>query len=645
MKRLLFLTAILLTATVMNAQLKRSVPEHSTPASGPETTNPLNIETVRATVLQDFEGYADFSLACPPWTTTDVDGFNTYGIDGYTFLHTGEPFAYIIFNPAATTPAIDNDPALTPHSGYRYAASFAAISHPNNDWLISPQIALGTNGHLKFWVKSYTDTYGLERYKVGVSTTDLNPSSFTIITPGPYVEASTTWTQKDFDLSAYAGMNIYVGIECVSDDAFIFMVDDVEVTSETGTGSATLTGKVTDAVNGQPIANAMVSVAGLDDITDQNGNYAINNIPSGFLNANFNASATSGDAPLTVQFTDQSTEGSQTVTASATGYTSYSNNGVVIPEDGTLELQIALSPTLASGQYRFVLTWGETPLDLDSHLKTPLIGGTAYHIFYQSQGSVDSPPYVILDIDDQVSYGPETTTIYQVQDGVYHYYIHNYSTTPAITGSNAVVQIFNDAGLLQTLQVPTTGTGLYWDVCTFTGPAGTINIINQITETEPGGSPKLAELPAKKTPVPGNRNIVSWNWTFGDGGTSTDQSPSHTYAANGTYNVALTISDGTNTNTETKNAYIQVGPAGLDVPAWEKEVSIYPNPVKDLLNINSGLMVKSVRLNDLSGIEKMRQAVFGHDFTLETGNIAPGVYILTVETEKGAMQRKISITR
>lgn len=38
-------------------------------------------------------------------------------------------------------------------------------------------------------------------------------------------------------------------------------------------------------------------------------------------------------------------------------------------------------------------------------------------------------------------------------------------------------------------------------------------------------------------------SVVSWSWTFGDGGTSTSQNPSHTYGANGTYTVALTVTD------------------------------------------------------------------------------------------------------
>lgn len=38
-------------------------------------------------------------------------------------------------------------------------------------------------------------------------------------------------------------------------------------------------------------------------------------------------------------------------------------------------------------------------------------------------------------------------------------------------------------------------------------------------------------------------NVQSWAWTFGDGGTSSIQNPVHTYAAPGTYNVTLTVTD------------------------------------------------------------------------------------------------------
>jgi len=35
-------------------------------------------------------------------------------------------------------------------------------------------------------------------------------------------------------------------------------------------------------------------------------------------------------------------------------------------------------------------------------------------------------------------------------------------------------------------------------------------------------------------------DITAWLWTFGDGSTTTSQSPSHTYSSDGTYQVSLT---------------------------------------------------------------------------------------------------------
>ncbi len=55
---------------------------------------------------------------------------------------------------------------------------------------------------------------------------------------------------------------------------------------------------------------------------------------------------------------------------------------------------------------------------------------------------------------------------------------------------------------------------------------------------------------------------TSWDWTFGDGGTSTAQSPSHDYTSDGDYTVALTATNGQGQDTETKIDYISVSSAG-----------------------------------------------------------------------------------
>ncbi|MEY3442629.1 MAG: hypothetical protein RLZZ519_910 [Bacteroidota bacterium] len=51
-------------------------------------------------------------------------------------------------------------------------------------------------------------------------------------------------------------------------------------------------------------------------------------------------------------------------------------------------------------------------------------------------------------------------------------------------------------------------------------------------------------------------SATTWSWDFGDGGTSSLQNPSHNYAANGTFNVCLTVSSGCSTATTCHNLTI-----------------------------------------------------------------------------------------
>ncbi|GEM_PF-834525 len=52
-------------------------------------------------------------------------------------------------------------------------------------------------------------------------------------------------------------------------------------------------------------------------------------------------------------------------------------------------------------------------------------------------------------------------------------------------------------------------------------------------------------------------NIASWSWKFGDGSTSTQQNPAHAYSAAGSYNVTLTVSDGTTSNSMTQTITVK----------------------------------------------------------------------------------------
>ncbi|MER6398966.1 collagenase [Kitasatospora sp. NPDC001603] len=63
----------------------------------------------------------------------------------------------------------------------------------------------------------------------------------------------------------------------------------------------------------------------------------------------------------------------------------------------------------------------------------------------------------------------------------------------------------------------------------------------------------------------GPGRITAWHWTFGDGTSSDERNPSHTYAAAGTYTVALTATDDTG-RTATTPASVTVTAAPVTLP-------------------------------------------------------------------------------
>ncbi len=170
-----------------------------------------------------FDTYTDFSLSFTPWTQDDNDASATYSITNVTFTNQGYTGSYIIFNPASTSPALTT--GYEPYSGAKYAACFDATTPPNDDWLISPQMTFGKYPRISFFAKSVTATYGLERFKVLYST-DATNWYYLAGDATNYISAPVDWTLYEYPVPGLSSTNGYIAIQCVSNDAFIFMVDD-----------------------------------------------------------------------------------------------------------------------------------------------------------------------------------------------------------------------------------------------------------------------------------------------------------------------------------------------------------------------------------------------------------------------------------
>ena len=89
-------------------------------------------------------------------------------------------------------------------------------------------------------------------------------------------------------------------------------------------------------------------------------------------------------------------------------------------------------------------------------------------------------------------------------------------------------------------------------------------VLQTVSEFESPGADFTADLTSGSVPLTVNftdqstGDITSWSWDFGDGATSTEQNPSHTYTDPGTYTVSLTVTGPGGSDTETKADYIEV---------------------------------------------------------------------------------------
>ena len=98
---------------------------------------------------------------------------------------------------------------------------------------------------------------------------------------------------------------------------------------------------------------------------------------------------------------------------------------------------------------------------------------------------------------------------------------------------------------------------------------------SSVTVTNPGGTPTAnfgvatngltATFTDSSTDSGGT--IGSHAWTFGDGGTSTVASPSHTYAAAGTYSATETVTDSVSAKTSSKTTSVTVSAAAQNIVA------------------------------------------------------------------------------
>lgn len=244
--------------------------------------------------------------------------------------------------------------------------------------------------------------------------------------------------------------------------------DTIELIKISDSGKGGASGKIISASTGVGVSDLTLNLRkGINNIytdvitesnTSSNGTYSFNNIEAG---------------NYTMEIVDNSSRTEKYITT----YVNIKVMGgkIITDQNGVV------STNLEKNQVRIVLTWGIKPSDLDSHMLSNNVGNI-FHVYYGNKTHYDGENLVcMLDLDDITSFGPETTTLYNPNVGVYQFYIHNYSGEYPLSKSNACVRVYlsGDSYPKYTFNVPE-GNGNIWDVFCYNSATKTVTAINSI---------------------------------------------------------------------------------------------------------------------------------------------------------------------
>ncbi|MDH5925794.1 tandem-95 repeat protein [Vibrio lentus] len=225
-------------------------------------------------------------------------------------------------------------------------------------------------------------------------------------------------------------------------------IEDDDMTAIIGEpgDETTVTGTVLDAETGNPIAGADVTLTdnaghSYTAVTDQSGNYSVS-------------------GPVVDQ---------GTVTIEQEG--SITSSFLVPAGEDTNGGVTAISEVLEETDMRIVVTWGESPRDMDNHLwlYDTENGNELDHIYYRDMShDLGEGNVVQQDVDDTNGGGPETITIPNYQDADMHYSVHNYTSRSwDVDGVEDVqVQVFVGDTLVETFSpdLSENPSGDHWHV-------------------------------------------------------------------------------------------------------------------------------------------------------------------------------------
>jgi PKD repeat protein len=312
--------------------------------------------------------------------------------------------------------------------------------------------------------------------------------------------------------------------------------------------------------------------------------------------AAFSGSPTSGEAPLTVNFTDESTNAPTSWNWNfGDGGTSTQQNPTYVYNDvGTYTVTLTATNAYGSDdeiKIDYITVTEPGVAQKNYAVSENSVIGTVSGDFTDTRAS-DNVREAITEVEytghprKRYSYLEHRWTFNVPSSSMVTFYIEAYRPSNG-DGDNFVFAYSTDGAVYNNLVTVASSTEQVYSVALPASVSGTVYVrvldsnrswgnlsydtvyIDEMYfETETVAGPPVADFSG--SPTSGYAPLTvdftdlstgapdSWSWTFGDGGTSTAQNPSHTYNDPGIYTVSLTATNAYGSDGETKTGYITV---------------------------------------------------------------------------------------
>jgi Zn-dependent metalloprotease len=275
-------------------------------------------------------------------------------------------------------------------------------------------------------------------------------------------------------------------------------------------------------------------------------------------------------------------------------YANSAGNRTVTLQDSAGNVLQSATVALVSGLNTVVLNF---PIPVKNNLALSLSGTT--NLYRNKTGA--SYPYT----------SPDGTLVITGSDAgsAYFYYFYNWQTqlAPCVSGRTPVQ-----------VTVLSTGSASF----TYTLAGNTVNFTPSAT---------------------GN---VTYSWDFGDGSTSTDVNPAHTYTGTGPYTVTLVVNNGSCSETITQQ--VSLTATGIHNVTAINSLTVYPNPVNTVLHVQLNT-AQPVEHGKLCITNILGENISSHELNIDAGQhsvemdvagLAPGVYFVSVNNGSATSVRR-----